>query len=146
MKIIFFIFLVFISCKSQKLTGNNSKKMIETSVTLKEIQDLRKEIDNEISLYSCKNSADWEFIGLGYKSCGGVERYVVFPKILKNKILPKIEKYNQMKTEYDIANKIISDCRVVETPTAVGCKDGKPYFLYEDKNSFDEKSSEVVSF
>ncbi|MDF2159232.1 hypothetical protein [Algoriphagus sp. CAU 1675] len=99
--------------------------------SLDELEELYAEIKSLAGSQTCSNSSDWDFVALGSKPCGGPWEYVAYSKKIDvPDFLEKVRQYNLLQEEYNIKNKIYSDCMYVGPPKSVVCENGNPVFVY----------------
>lgn len=100
-----------------------------------QLNQLYKEIRQEIDAFVCKDSEEWSFTPLGQRACGGPQQYVPYPLSEKGEeLLSRITAYTQKEKEYNIKYKIVSTCIAELSPDTVECKEGKPRLMYKDIN------------
>lgn len=131
MKKTFLISLVLIlainSC-SKKITSTTYKTQKENIISLDlMLIDLHKTANSK----TCTNYADWKFIAIGVKSCGGPQDYLAYSsKINTANFLKNVEEYTEAEKAYNNHWGIISDCLMVTEPKSVFCKNGKAVLVY----------------
>lgn len=127
----FLIFLVLstlllsmLSCEIKDFQNTREEDAEEMSV-------LKKEIDKMASQFNCENAAEWKFVAIGTKSCGGAGAYIAYStKIDEVDFLNKVKFYTQKQKAFNVKWGSISNCELVVTPKIVECVNGKPNFVY----------------
>lgn len=127
-----FILLFVVSCNVGANSGSTLPKSPEKSAEnnteeydRRELNALKKEIEEEANKENCTNPKDWEYTAMGSKPCGGPHLYVAYPKKIKTSILPKIEMYTDKEREFNKKYNIQSDCMLLNEPIGIKCKAGK---------------------
>lgn len=131
MKKILLNFVILISACLFTLSG--CKDDFETSKEQdeQELMALYKEIETLAGQFTCENAAEWKFVAIGAKACGGPTNYIAFSaKIDESGFLKKVATYTDQQKEYNVKWNIASDCMFVTAPKSVECVDNKPKFVY----------------
>lgn len=84
-----------------------------------------KDIEDQIAKVSCNDASQWKYAAIGAKPCGGPSSYIAYPIELEDELLPKIETFTQMQSAFNKKYQLMSDCMLVQPPTAIECVDGK---------------------
>ncbi len=122
--ILSFLFLVTVSCDKEDFYNTREEDQQEMSV-------LKKEIDKMASQFNCENAAEWKFVAIGTKSCGGAGDYIAYStKIDEAVFLNKVNIYSDKQKAFNVKWGSISDCALVVAPKSVECDKGKPKFIY----------------
>ena len=96
-----------------------------------EMSSLRKEIDKMAEQVSCDNSADWKFVAIGSKACGGATGYIAYSvKIDEALFLKKVAMFNQKQKAFNVKWNMMSDCMAPAPPKTIECVNGKPKLVY----------------
>jgi hypothetical protein len=82
----------------------------------------------------CTNSAEWSFVAIGSKACGGSLGYIAYSlKIDVPEFLKKVENYTKAQEAYNKKWGVFSTCdMMILPPSGVGCVNGKPTLIYSD--------------
>lgn len=131
MKKILFNFVILTSACLFTLSG--CKDDFETSKEQdeQELMTLFKEIETLAGQFTCNSAAEWKFVAVGAKACGGATAYVAYSsKVDESLLLKKVSNYTAKQTSYNEKWKVISDCMLVIEPKGVECNNGKPKFVY----------------
>lgn len=134
------ICIVFGSCKSsaandpstlpvdisERPANESSQKYDEAA-----LDEIKSDIDAQISDVKCTKSSDWTFAPIGAKACGGPVMYIAYPKKSEATILPLIEKYTQKMSDFNKKYGITSDCMMPAEPVSVRCDNGSPVLVYQ---------------
>ncbi|WBV61715.1 hypothetical protein PFY12_06220 [Chryseobacterium camelliae] len=136
--ILFCVSLFAVSCKtvvnddanlpkdiSERPADENSQKYDQAR-----LDKIKSAIEEEIAKEECKEAADWTFSPIGSKACGGPISYIAYPKKIENSVLPKIQSYTNVMSEYNKKYNITSDCMMAAEPTSVKCENGKAVLVY----------------
>lgn len=127
--------LTLVSCSSKKDVAN--PETLPKDISLKpqndftqendqlKLKTLINEIDSIIGGETCKDVEDWKFTAIGAKPCGGPASYVAYPIKLEDEILPKIQTFTSMQSDFNLKYNLMSDCAMVMPPAAIRCEDGK---------------------
>lgn len=127
--------------------GDNTFLVIKLSkdkLILKRIQtlqdkeriELRKLYDKIyiqfISKISCSDAKELKAIPYGNKACGGPKGYLPFSNKMKDseKYLALVKEFTEKETTFNKKWGVISDCAIVNPPTKIICKNGKPLLKY----------------
>lgn len=114
----------FIGCEVKDFYNTREQDQEEMSI-------LKKEIDKMANQFSCDNAAEWKFVSIGTKSCGGAGAYIAYStKIDEATFLKKVAIYTQKQNALNVKWGYISDCALVVVPKSVECVNGKPQFVY----------------
>ena len=89
------------------------------------LKTLIKEIDSLIGRETCTDAADWKFTAIGAKACGGPSSYLAYPITMEDEILPKIQTFTSMQSDFNVKYNLMSDCAMVLPPVGIRCEDGK---------------------
>lgn len=125
-KLIFASILVFsfASCEEKDFSSSKEKDELEMS-------NLRREIDKMSNQLSCENAADWKFVAIGSKPCGGANGYIAYSsKINEALFLEKVAMFNQKQRAFNVKCNLISDCMALLPPKSIECVNGKPKLVY----------------
>lgn len=132
------------------LSACNSKKALENSedlpkdIALKPENNLSqqqdkdrltlviKKIDSLAQSQTCSDAADFTFTAIGAKPCGGPSSYIAYPKKLESEILPEIQKFTAMQSEFNKKYNLMSDCSMVPEPTGINCVEGKAVLVNDN--------------
>lgn len=136
--ILFCLSLFAVSCKtvvndeanlpkdiSERPADENSQKYDQAR-----LDKIKSSIEEDIAKEECTNTADWTFSPIGSKACGGPISYIAYPKKIESTLLPKIELYKNVMSEYNKKYNITSDCMMAAEPTSVKCENGKAVLVY----------------
>ncbi|MCE3076759.1 hypothetical protein [Chryseobacterium gwangjuense] len=136
--ILFCLSLFAVSCKtvvndeanlpkdiSERPADENSQKYDQAR-----LDKIKSSIEEDIAKEECTNAADWTFSPIGSKACGGPISYIAYPKKIESTLLPKIELYKNVMSEYNKKYNITSDCMMAAEPTGVKCENGKAVLVY----------------
>ncbi|KIC63226.1 hypothetical protein [Chryseobacterium taiwanense] len=110
---------------SERPADENSQKYDQAR-----IDKIKSAIEEDIAKEECTNAADWAFSPLGSKACGGPVSYIAYPKKIESTLIPKIELYKNVMSEYNKKYNITSDCMMAAEPTGVKCENGKAVLVY----------------
>nr|WP_315258468.1 hypothetical protein [uncultured Flavobacterium sp.] len=82
----------------------------------------------------CTNSAEWSFVAIGSKACGGPLGYIAYSlKIDVPEFLKKVENYTKAQEAYNKKWGVFSTCdMMIRPPSGIGCANGKPTLIYSD--------------
>ncbi len=95
------------------------------------LDQLLAEINQLATSENCINAADWTFIPLGNKPCGGPMSYVAYSKkIDEKKFLELVQAYTELQTDYNKRTGASSDCSLVARPSGVICENSKAVLVY----------------
>ena len=109
--------------------SNNSE--ISQEQELKELNDLKNDIELLIAEGTCNENTNCDFIAFGSKPCGGPWSYLIFSTSINVDLLKeKVATYNQKESIYNNTWGIISDCMAVSQPTSIKCINGKCTAIY----------------
>jgi hypothetical protein len=76
---------------------------------------------------SCSNAAEWHFIAIGAKACGGPAAYIAYSEKLDTAAFTKkVRVYTKAQEDFNKKYNIASDCMAVIPPKIIICEDGKP--------------------
>lgn len=118
------LFLPFLFCCSNESEGNQEDD-------LKELNSLKKEIDQLVATSSCIENSNCDYLAFGSKPCGGPWSYIVFSKSVNVDLLKeKVAIYYVKESAYNKKWNIVSDCAFAMPPTALSCVDGKCVAVY----------------
>ncbi|MDT0606781.1 BPTI/Kunitz domain-containing protein [Croceitalea rosinachiae] len=79
----------------------------------------------------CNDVADWRFVAIGAKACGGPSGYMAYSiKIDTLSFFAKVEEYTSAQKQYNMDNGIISDCAIDPIPVGIQCKDDVAVLIY----------------
>lgn len=80
---------------------------------------------------SCTDSKDWDFTGIGARSCGGFQAYIVYSKKINTaQFLNKVKDYTDAEAAYNKKWGVGSICSVENPPKKIECVEGKPKMIY----------------
>lgn len=114
----------FAACEEKDFSGWREKNELEMS-------NLRKEIEKMSNQVSCENPADWKFVAIGSKPCGGAAGYIAYSnKINEALFLEKVAIFNQKQQAFNVKWNLISDCMALLPPKSIDCVNGKPKLVY----------------
>ncbi|KPM32627.1 Proteinase inhibitor I2, Kunitz metazoa [Croceitalea dokdonensis DOKDO 023] len=120
-KILLFLSVSAVLCSCSK-DGGISQESLEAQFL--RIQELSKSI-------TCENSADWQFIAVGYKACGGPEGYIAYPTSINvEEFLGLVETYNKDRKLFVEQEGLFSDCLFVSPPAGIHCENGEAVLVY----------------
>ena len=94
-----------------------------------QMKSLIKEIDALISTETCSNPAEWKFVAIGSKACGGPSSYIAYPLKLEAEICPKVPQFTSMQSAFNTKYKLMSDCAMVMPPVEIRCENGKAVLI-----------------
>lgn len=118
------LILSFASCEEKDFSSSKEKDELEMS-------NLRREIDKMSNQVSCENPADWKFVAIGSKPCGGANGYITYSnKIDEALFLEKVAMFNQKQQAFNVKWNLISDCMALLPPKSIECVNGKPKLVY----------------
>jgi hypothetical protein len=137
------VLLSFTACKTKVVNTDNLPKDIslkpENNLSQQEdrqhLSSLIREIEMQIQSISCDGAADWAFSPIGAKHCGGPTSYIAYPKNMESQILPEIKKFTEMQSAFNKKYNLMSDCKLVTSPTGVKCIDGEAVLVNENSVS-----------
>lgn len=90
------------------------------------IDKLGIEIAELIESSACTDQSQCDYIAFGSKPCGGPWGYLIYSTSIDVDLLHyKVNLYNQLQREYNQRYRIVSDCALVNPPSALLCEDGK---------------------
>jgi hypothetical protein len=87
-------------------------------------------IESEVTKEKCTDATEWAFAPMGAKSCGGPQLYIAYPKKMEKSILSRIDDYTEKVKAFNQKYGIMSDCMMVNPPTAIKCIKGKAELIY----------------
>lgn len=97
-----------------------------------QLERLMAEIKAISEQEKCVNSADWKFLPIGSKACGGPTGIVTYSvKIDTTAFLEKVNKYTKEQAAFNKKWKIVSDCSVLLPPKSIICENEKPKLVYD---------------
>ncbi|WP_294222316.1 hypothetical protein [uncultured Chryseobacterium sp.] len=125
--------LLSVSCGSAKDVDSNLPKDIserpvnESSQRYEQAQldQLKASIESEAAKEKCTNASEWAFAPMGAKACGGPQLYIAYPKKMEAEILSRIDDYTEKVKAFNQKYGVISDCMMINPPTAIKCISGK---------------------
>lgn len=125
--------LLSVSCGSAKDVDANLPKDIserpvnESSQRYEQAQldQLKASIESEAAKEKCTNASEWAFAPMGAKACGGPQLYIAYPKKMEPEILSRIDDYTEKVKAFNQKYGVISDCMMINQPTAIKCISGK---------------------
>lgn len=132
------IFTFLFSCKTKqtidpdtlpKDISQKPKNGVSQQQDFKILQDLRAEIDEMIVKNPCVSSDKWRISPLGSKACGGPAEYLAYPIEIEDEIIPKIQNYTQLNSDYNKKYDIVSDCMMVQPTSGIKCENGKAVLM-----------------
>jgi hypothetical protein len=87
--------------------------------------ELEAEIVALIGTPTCSDFSECASIGFGAKPCGGHWRYLVYSRTVtdEQELTEAVEEYNELDLEYNLLQRIVSDCGFI-SPPALACVDG----------------------
>ncbi|MET3027843.1 hypothetical protein ABXT06_14285 [Flavobacterium sp. UW10123] len=118
-----------------------SAKCIDGKATLLYESDRIAEKQNLVKLYeeivelsgikkSCTGS--WDFIGIGAKPCGGIEKYIPYSlQIDTIDFLNKVRTYNTEQAEFNSKWDVSSACDIAPKPKSVECINDKATLVFK---------------
>lgn len=101
----------------------------DQSVDLDQIEELEKEIISLSQSIPCTNSTEWKFTPMGSKACGGPVKYIAYHQSVEERFLELVNQYTLKQEQYNLLNKITSDCALVSPPRNIICEGGKPFLV-----------------
>ena len=132
------IFTFLFSCKTKqtidpdtlpKDISQKPKNGVSQQQDSKILQDLRSEIDEMIAKNPCVSSDKWRISPIGSKACGGPIAYLAYPISIEDEIIPKIQNYTQLNSDFNKKYDIVSDCMMVQPPSGIKCENGKAVLM-----------------
>jgi len=128
--------VLFVSCGTAKEANANLPQDIaerpadESSQKYDQAQldRIRVSIESEVTKEKCTDATEWAFAPMGAKSCGGPQMYIAYPKKMEESILNRIDDYTEK--AFNQKYGIMSDCMMVNPPTAIKCIKGKAELIY----------------
>ncbi|RED48851.1 hypothetical protein [Seonamhaeicola aphaedonensis] len=112
------LFLFAFQCDEENITLSEEE--------LKELADLKTEIETLASSSICNESTECKYIAFGSKPCGGPWSYLIYSTSINTNVLEnKVEQYNQLETVYNAKWGVVSDCALAQEPSDVICEDNK---------------------
>lgn len=95
------------------------------------LNQLLSEIELLANSKDCTDATEWEFTGIGSKSCGGYTGFIAYHKDIDTELLfQKIEEHIEAQTIYNQKWGIASDCAITVEPTGVACENDKAVLTY----------------
>ncbi len=136
--VLFSVSVVFVSCGTAKEANANLPQDIaerpadESSQKYDQAQldRIRVSIESEVTKEKCTDATEWAFAPMGAKSCGGPQLYIAYPKKMEKSILSRIDDYTEKVKAFNQKYGIMSDCMMVNPPTAIKCIKGKAELVY----------------
>lgn len=120
---IFLLPLVFLSCTKPGSVA------VTKEDEARELAKMRAAIDKVANSVSCTDAADWKFIPIGSKACGGPTGYIAYHKTIDEAAFKKmVDAYTTAQQDFNKKWGVASDCAMVMPPAGVKCEDGKPVF------------------
>lgn len=112
------LFLFAFQCDEENITQSEDE--------LKELANLKTEIETLASSSVCNESTECKYIAFGSKPCGGPWTYLIYSTSINTSELEnKVEHYNQLETVYNAKWGVVSDCALAQEPSDVICEDNK---------------------
>ncbi len=127
MKLFALLFLIYagMQCSTEQETLDKEQEQAQ----LKAMYD---DLVSSSESVSCTDAEDWKFTAIGAKACGGPAGYIAYAKSINEEVfLQKVEAYTTASKAFNEKWGIMSDCSLVNPPTAVICENGKPKLIYE---------------
>ena len=98
---------------------------------LQYLNQLLSEIEVLANSKDCTDAEEWDFTGIGTKSCGGYVGFIAYHKDIDSELLfQKIEEHIEAQTIYNQKWGIASDCAITVEPTGVACENDKAVLTY----------------
>ena len=89
------------------------------------IDKLAAEIYDMVSNAECTDTSGCDYIAFGSKPCGGPWGYLVYSTSIDVQLLKyKVGLFNQLQREQNRRSGAVSDCAIVNPPSALICEDG----------------------
>ena len=118
MKSIFYIVIlgVLLGCSSDEGVELREARLIDK---------LAAEIYDMVSNAECTDTSGCDYIAFGSKPCGGPWGYLVYSTSIDVQLLKyKVGLFNQLQREQNRRSGAVSDCAIVNPPSALICEDG----------------------
>lgn len=94
------------------------------NITNENLAKKYQEILDYVGSFTCSQSSNCNYIGVGAKPCGGPSSYLAFPSTVNLATLQSmVTEYNNLTIEYNKKNGLFSDCMVVSPPNTLDCVD-----------------------
>lgn len=121
--LILLVLILFTSCDRSNDAGKEQYEAI-LDAKYSEIYKLSTSV-------TCTNEADWKFIGIGSKACGGYNGFIPYHKSINEaNFLKLVNEYNTLSKEFNEKWGGFSPCDAM-MPRKVICIDGKAKLSYE---------------
>ena len=118
--------LVVTACEEESDMSNVSDEAKRDYLTT-----LHAEILSLAQSEVCTDGGDWNYVGIGFKPCGGYSHYLAYHKdVDKETLIDKVNSYTLLEKEFVIGQGLISDCAIVSVPQGVTCEEEKPVLVY----------------
>lgn len=96
------------------------------------LQELLTNIQATAESVLCVNGANWSFIPIGSKACGGPSFYIAYSaQIDEVTFLYDVQRYTTATNDFNIKWGIFSTCDITPAPLSVICQDGEAILSYE---------------
>lgn len=96
-----------------------------------DLNRLKAEIEKMAGQTPCNNVADWTFVAMGAKPCGGPTHYIAYSnKIDTELFLNKVATYEAKEKAFNVKWNIASDCMLIGPPKTIECVGDKARLVY----------------
>ena len=116
-------FLVLFACSDR----NESTKETE----YEQLNLMLVNLQTNSSDISCTNPAEWKFVAIGSRACGGPSGFIGYHVSEEAFILSLVEAYTNAEENFNEKWGIISPCDIITAPKGIACVDGKAVLTYE---------------
>ncbi len=117
------LWAIVLGCTNDSKTSQEDERF--------QLDNLKNEIEQLISIGVCNESANCDFIAFGSKPCGGPWSYLVYSTSINVELLKeKVTIYNQNEVDFNIKWGIFSDCSFASPPKEVACVEGECRAFY----------------
>lgn len=119
------ISLLLISACKDKFEGSKEDDRQQLEMLMAEIKAMSEQ-------EKCDNAAEWKFVAIGSKACGGPTGFVTYSvKMDTTAFLGKVNQYTNDQAAFNKKWKIVSDCMALLPPKNIICENEKPKLVYE---------------
>ena len=102
----------------------------ERAVSSAELANLEDQLLRLSESIPCTNALEWRLTPMGRKACGGPIRFIAYHQSIEKDFLALERRFTELMDQYNIQNKIVSDCMLVAPPTGMRCESNKPVLTY----------------
>lgn len=102
----------------------------EGAVSAAELANLEEQLLRLAESIPCTNASEWRLTPMGRKACGGPMRFIAYHQSIEKDFLALERRFTELQEQYNIQNKVVSDCMLVAPPTGMRCEKNKPVLTY----------------